>query len=431
MQRHRTTSAGLHDRALRLLRRFLQLAALEEQRHHFRARAGRRDLFGRPRGRDRRLERLHRIGGPPLVHPHGRQRERRPVRVRIPRPERLQHLLRLVELPQKGVVDREVVVRGRVIGIQLDRFRERLDRLLNRIGPIRVVQAFDVVPIAKRQAIAMLEGDLIVLVGAAPVANVVFDLGELRQRERETRIRFHRFLQQRRGLVVAMLLLQLDRLRVVPVRLDRIGRDALHVFVAAGVGRLRRELRDDPLRQLVDDGEEVGVADGVGALDRQDASAVGLLQFRVDANRVARFHEAAEQHRVHAGAPGDFLHGIERDRALVLLPERRQHLQQPIGAEHVEIRRLREIGDEQIGQPAAQPLELRVAGVVLEVEDGERHPAGADRGAVRRHKREPRDACCREDRDGRDGSDHDAAPALRRRDDAALARSRKDGRTER
>ena len=72
--------------------------------------------------------------------------------------------------------------------------------------------------------------------------------------------------------------------------------------------------------------------------------------------------------RMYAGTPRDLLDGVERDGLLVKLPHRPQDLHETIGAQHLDVGRLRQIGHQHVGEAGPQPVHLLLAGVVLEVQ---------------------------------------------------------------
>ena len=166
----------------------------------------------------------------------------------------------------------------------------------------------------------------------------------------------------------------------------------------------------------------LGVA--LDPLGGEDLAALRVLQGRLDADLRPGAHEAADEGGRGLRLARHRLHDRGRHRAVVAVAGLVEQLVEAGGAQHAQAGRLRQVRDQHVGQAGAQPVELRVAGEVVEVEDGHRAPAvlrGGGRLAAeeeRGHRRHDHER--RADR----GGQRPAAPARGRGDEPRAARGR-------
>ena len=185
-----------------------------------------------------------------------------------------------------------------------------------------------------------------------------------------------------RALVLA------DALGVVAIRFDRRCRHVFQIAIEIGAGSRgdgdrrgdkafgrigplgHRELRSDSPCEIVDGREEIRFARGLDPFCTHDPARRGFLQFDIDANRFARLHVAAEQNAADSGAPCQFPYSVEGDHSIVLPLHVREDLHEAIGPQHFNVGRLRQVGHQHVGEARSQPIELRIPGVVLEIQNG-------------------------------------------------------------
>ena len=213
-------------------------------------------------------------------------------------------------------------------------------------------------------------------------------------------------------------------------RLDRGRGDLLELLLLPGgvppLARLRHRGRLEPLphapRELVHEREEAALGVALDPLGGEDLAALRVLQGRLDADLRPGAHEAADEGGRGLRLARHRLHDRGRHRAVVAVAGLVEQLVEAGRAQHAQAGRLRQVRDQHVGQAGAQPVELRVAGEVVEVEDGHRTPAvlrGGGRLAAeeeRGHRRHDHER--RADRDGQ----RPAAPARGRGDEPRAAR---------
>ncbi len=117
--------------------------------------------------------------------------------------------------------------------------------------------------------------------------------------------------------------------------------------------------------------EHARFAGAFDALSAHDSARLRFLQPGGDADRVAGLHVASDEHVVDAGAAGNLAHDVGRNDAIVGALQLLKDLDESIGAQDLDVRRLRKIRHHHVGEPRPHPVERGVTGVVVEVEHGD------------------------------------------------------------
>ena len=283
---------------------------------------------------------------------------------------------------------REVVPGRGVAGRVVDRLLVRRDRLLDRRGVERVLAPLDVEALAGREVAGLLHRLRRVRAGLVDVALVGVDDRQLRESHREAGVGRDRLLEVALRLLLLEPVVQAAALGVGPERRDRGRRHLLELPLlpvgAIPVGHPRRRRRLEPLLepagQLVHQGEEAALGVALDPLGGEHLAALRVLDARRDADLRPRPHEAADEGGGGPCLAGDRLHHRGAHRAVVAVAAVLEELVEAGRAHDAQVGRLRQVGDQHVGEPGAQPVELRVAGEVVEVEDGHRAPAVLGRG---------------------------------------------------
>ena len=274
----------------------------------------------------------------------------------------------------------EVVAGRGQVGHGVDRGSVGGHRLVEGGGVEGVVAALDVVALGRRQPLGPLEGARRELSGPGHVSQIGVHHRQLGVGHGEAGIRRHRLLQQGPGLVLFETFVVVHALDEVSVRVDRGGGDVLELLVGPLGHGLELQTAADASGQLVHQLEEALFGIALHPLRGQDLTARRVLQLGLDPELGSGADEAAHQGRRHVGPAGDLTHDLGGDGGGVSLPQIVEELVEPGGRQDAQGRRLGEVGDQHVGQPGLQPVELRVVGEVVEVEHGE------GRAAVSRHR---------------------------------------------
>ena len=274
-------------------------------------------------------------------------------------PARFEHLDGLVITFEHEISPPQVVLRRShvLIGIRIafNRLFERRNRAAEGLLGQRVVGCLDVEALRRSQTVRVLESALgvvfvLLLVPELPVLD-----RQVHESGGESGISLHRLFIEKNGLLGLRPIGELGSLDVVAIGLERGCGDVLDVsFVRF---RCDRNACLDPAGELVHHGEKTRLAHALDALRGEDPAARRLLNPEVDSDVVARLHEASEEDRSHAGALGYPLHHLEGSDSLIEPVHLFQDLVEPIGAQDLEPRGLREVGHQHVGQAGAQPVE--------------------------------------------------------------------------
>ena len=256
------------------------------------------------------------------------------------------------------VLPGQVVASRIVVGIELDRAPVRLDRLVPGRVVERVVQPFDVIPLAIAQTVDVVQRFLRVLTCFRRVALVPMSHRELGQGHCEIGVQSDRTLQGRNGFALGPALVEVDPLDVRAIRLDRIRRHRSELAVDDFAAFRRDQVQLDLAGQVVDHREHRLLANAFGLLRGQHLPAPRILDSHVDPERLAGAHVATQDCGARTGLTRNGLHDVERDLRLIGPPQPVQDLVQPIRPQHGQIGGLREVGDEHVGQARPQPIQL-------------------------------------------------------------------------
>ena len=312
------------------------------------------------------------------------------------------------------------VVPGRgQVGHGVDRGLVGGHRLVESRGIEGVVAALDVVALGRREPLRAFEGTRRELPGLRHVPEVGVHHRQLREGHGESGIGRDRLLQDGPGLVLLEPLVVVHPLDEVAVGFDGGRGHVLELLIDALGHGPELETAADPAGQLVHEGEETLLGVTLHPLRREDLAALGVLKLGLDADLGSGPDEAAHEGGGDVRPAGHLAHDLGRDGGVVALPQLVEKLVEPRGAQDPQGRRLREVGDQHVGEPGPQPVELGVAGEVVEVEDGERRAVvpRRGRGAVsHRNERQQREDECPGHRRG-----HQPAPSLGHHGEAAAS----------
>ena len=278
---------------------------------------------------------------------------------------------------------RQVVARRGLLGSLVHRPLVGLDRLLDRGRVERVVAPLDVEALAGREIAGLLHRLRRVRARLVDVAEVALDDRELGEGHREAGVGLDRLLEEGPRLLLLQAFVEAAALGVGLPRLDRGRGDLLELLLLPGgvppVDHPRRRRRLEPPphapRQLVHEGEEAVLGVALDPLGGDHLAVLGVLQGRLDPDLRPGAHEAADEGGRGLRLARHRLHDRGRHRAVVAVAGLVEQLVEAGGAQHAQAGRLREVRDQHVGQAGAQPVELRVGGQVVEVEDGHRAPA--------------------------------------------------------
>ena len=158
----------------------------------------------------------------------------------------------------------------------------------------------------------------------------------------------------------------------MPIGFDGSGRHVSQVAVELAFERDNGEIGFDPAADLVDETKDALLACPFGLLREQDLAGMRVFEAGRDADRIARFRKASAENGAHGRALRELFDGLRRHRSAVKAAHLVEDLIEAVGAKNLELGRLREIRHQHVGESHSQPLELWIAGQILEMQHCER-----------------------------------------------------------